>query len=94
MHTSGLPDARGVVGSVHELPREKFSEFHAITIHSRNLLASRGLQDNSLTFVRVPSAVSRMPIEWWSIPPFPFWIENFATHLPDNILAVAEKKER
>ena len=79
---------------VHGLPRETFSEFHTITILDGNLLASRGLRDKSLAFARVPSAVNRKPIEWWSIPPFPFRIESFATHLPDNILAIVEGKEQ
>ena len=87
-------DAGRVVGSVHELPLEKFSESHAITILGGNLVASRGSLDNSLTFVRVPSAMSRTPIEWWSIPPFSYRIKTFATYLPDNILAVAEEKDQ
>jgi len=82
------------VKSIHELPRGTFSEIHTIMALGGNLLASRGLRDNSLAFARVPPAVSRKPIERWSIPPFPFRIEIFATHLADNILAVAEEKEQ
>ena len=80
--------------SVRELPQGTFSEIHTIMALGGNLLASRGLRDNSLTFVRAPSAVSRRPIKRWGIPLFPFRIEIFATHLADNILAVAEEKEQ
>lgn len=58
----------------------------------KGLLVSCG--QNSLAFVRVPSTVGRKPIEWWAISPFPFIIKSVAVHLPDNVLAVVEERER
>jgi hypothetical protein len=81
------------VKSVHALPREIFSESHTITVLGENFLASHAWQDRILNFVRVPTAASQKPIEWWTLPPFPFRIERFTAHVPDNVLAVAEIKE-
>lgn len=79
-----------------ELPQEPFSwwDLTLTMALGGNLLASYGLQGNTLAFVRLPSAMSRTPAEWWSSPVFPFDVRAFAAHLPDNVLAVAEKNEQ
>ena len=85
-------NAGSVVKSVYELPPELFPRRGAIEVLGRNLLVSWG--PDSLAFIRVPSAASRKPIEWWSIPPFPFAIKAVAAHLPDNVVAVAGERGR
>ena len=84
-------NAGRAVKSVHKLPPEVFS--HHFVALGGNLLAGRGSQNpaSSLTFARVPSAATQKPIEWRSIPPFHFTINGIATHIPDNVLAVAEQ---
>ena len=57
------------------------------------LLASHIWQDHTLNFVRVPRAVNQKPIEWWTLPPFPFEIGHFAAHAPENLFVVAEINE-
>lgn len=79
--------------SVYELPLELFSAWHSTTALGRNLIASR-LQGDTLAFARIRPGMTRTPVEWWSTPIFPFDIKAFAVHWPDNVLAVAEVKER
>ena len=49
---------------------------------------------SGLSFVCLPPVTSQQPIKWWSIHPFRFNLEAFAVYLPDNIIAIAEQKER
>jgi hypothetical protein len=81
------------VKSVYELPQEILSISDVITALGGNLLAFHRWKGRILGFVRVPTAVSQKPIEWWTLPPFPFSIERFAAHAPDNVFAVAEMRE-
>lgn len=83
-----------VTESIYELPREFFSALHSTIILGGNLVASRESQGNILNFAHIRPTMTRTPVEWWSTPPFPFEIKAFATHPPDNVLAVAEEKER
>jgi len=84
-------DAGRVVKSAYELPLE-LSQWDATMVLGKGLLVSCG--QYSLAFARVPSTVGRKPIEWWTIPPFPFIIKGVVAHLPDNVLAVIEERER
>ena len=86
-------DTRKAVKSVYDLPQEIFSESHTITVLGGNLLASYIWRGRRVNFIRVPTAVSQKPIEWWTLPPFPFGIEDFAAYAPDNVFVVAEIKE-
>ena len=79
--------------SVYELPREVLSASHAISILGGSLLASHVWRDYMVNFIRVPTAVSQKPIEWWTLPPFPFRIDLFAIRVPENVLVVTEIKE-
>ena len=85
-------DAGRVVKRAYKLPLELSPQWDATMVLGKGLLVSCG--QNSLAFVRVPSTVGRKPIEWWAIPPFPFIIKSVAVHLPDNVLAVVEERER
>jgi len=78
------------VMTVHESPREL--KQHSATVRGRNLIALRNFRHNSLHFLRLPSVANRKPIEWWSIPTFPFRLRVFAVYLPDSILVAAEEK--
>ena len=57
-----------------------------------NVIASYKPLGTTLTFFRVPPVQSQKPIQWWSVPPFPFVIADISTYLPDNILVVAEHR--
>ena len=91
-HAHKWSNAGRVVKRVQELPLGLFSKPHSITALGGGLLASHEPDTNCLAFARIPSVVSRKPIEWWSIPPFPFTISGFAAHVPDNVLVVGEIK--
>ena len=79
--------------SVYELPREVLSESHTTRVLGGSLLASYKWRDHTVNFIRVPTTVSQKPIEWWTLPPFPFGIEHFVAHVPDNVFVVTEMKE-
>jgi len=87
-------NAGGTVKIVYELPPELFPQPGAIGVLGGNLLVSWG--PDSVAIIRVPSAASQKPIEWWSIPPLPlrFPIKGVAAHPPDTVLAVAEERGR
>lgn len=93
-YTRKWSDAGRVVKSDYKLPRALFAVEHVITAIGWNLIASLGPQGNTLGFVRIPRAASPKPIEWWSLPTFPFTIHSFSTYPPDGILVIAEQKER
>ena len=93
-HEHKWSSAGRVTKTIHELPEEIISEGCLIAILDRNLIASPGRWDDSLGLLRVPPVTSRKPIEWWKIPPLPFNPKAFAAYPPDNILALAEEKER
>jgi len=93
-HVDKWSNVERAVKSVYELPREFFSAWHSTTVLGRNLIASRGLQGDTLAFARITPGMTRTPVVWWSTPPFPFNIVTFATHPPDNVLAVVEVKEQ
>jgi len=76
--------------AVHELP----GELSIVTTHGGDVIASYSIEDGSLSFLRLPPVASQLPIKRWSIPQFPFNPNAFAVYPPDNILAVAETKER
>ena len=80
--------------TIHELPKELDFERHFVTTPGSNLIAFRGMEDGPLSFLRLPSVTSQKSIEQWSIPPFPFGLKVFAVYPPDNILAVAEEREK
>jgi len=79
---------------VHELPADLSIQREYTTLHGGGLVASHKPHENDLRFFRIPPATSQKPMEWWSIPPFPFRIRAFAVYPTDGILAVAEEKER
>ena len=66
-----------VTKTIHELSEEIISEGSLIAVPDRNLIASPGRWDNSLSLLRVSPVTSRKPIEWWSIPPLPFNPKDF-----------------
>ena len=78
-----------VVKTIHELPKEMFSGLRSTENHSGGVIASLSQPDNSIGVLRIPPVTSRKPIEWWNIPPFPFYVGAFVMYPPDNILAVA-----
>ena len=80
--------------SVYELPRELFSASRFTTVLGRSLIASSGRRGDTLAFARIKLGMTRTPVEWWNTPLFPFNSEDFATHPPDNLLAVAKAKEK
>ena len=80
------------IKAAHKLPEELIPRW-AYTL-GRNLIAFRSIRGDCLGFLRVPPVASRRPIEWWDVPPLPFDVRAFAAYPPDNILAVAEEKER
>ena len=86
-------NAGKVVKVTHELPEELFIQRYYTTLHGGNIFASHKPYENNIHFFWIPPATSRKPLEWWSIPPFPFFIKAFAVYLTDGILAVAEEKE-
>ena len=50
-------------------------------------------QSKTIDFLHTPSAASRKLTERWSIPQFPFEVLRFVAYPPENVLAVAEKKD-
>ena len=58
------------------------------------LLAVDSAEQNSITFLHIPPVASRKPVEGWSIPPFTFGISGYAAYPPENVLAVAERREK
>jgi len=83
-----------VVKTTHELPEELSIYKIFTTTPGRNLIAYRNPEEGKLSFLHVPPVTGQRPIEWWSIPPFPFIVDVFAVYPPDNLLAVAEEEEQ
>ena len=84
------------MNAVHELPEDLFSIRYTTTRLGRNLIASYNEGDSRLGFLRssIRTAKIRKLIEWWSMPPFNFNVEEVAAYAPDNILTVTEGKGR
>ena len=87
-----------MVKAIQELPEVLSTEKYFIRVLGRNLLAfcKTDLYNCSLSFLRLPAppVTSVKPIERWTIPPLPFEFEAFAVYPPDEVLVVAEIKER
>jgi hypothetical protein len=79
-----------MVENVRKFPPGPFSGWYAVTVLSKNLLASHPAEDRGFTFLRSPLKAS----EEWSVPPLPFKVFGFAAYVPENVLAVAELGER
>ena len=93
-HKHKWSSAGRTVNAVHELPEDLFSIRYPTTRLGRNLIASYNEGDSRLSFLRIRTAKIRKLIEWWSIPPFNFNVEEVAAYAPDNFLAIAEGKGR
>ena len=86
-------DVARVVKSVYELPPEASPSWGHVKHFDGSLrVVSHGLMDGGLTVLRVPSVANRKLIEWWKIPPLPFFVEGFDAYTPDNVLAVAGER--
>ena len=57
-------------------------------------VASRSIERNGRTFLRIPPVASQKPVEGWTIPPFAYDVFDYAVYPPGNVLAVAERGEK
>ena len=69
------------------------SDWNDPVFTGRGLLAMHAHQSKTIDFLHTPSAASRKLTERWSIPQFPFEVLRFVAYPPENVLAVAEKKD-
>jgi hypothetical protein len=86
--------AASVVKSVHKLPEGPFSGWSDDVVLSKDLVASQSIDEPKLAFLRIPPLTTRKAVEGWSVLPFPFEPYGFTAYTPENILAVAEQRER
>ena len=88
-------DVGRVVKTIHELPEDLSRIHHSMETPGWNLIGyrSKSTGDGNISFVRIPPVTSQRPIERWN-PPLPFPVKGFAVYPPDNLLVVAEHKER
>ena len=93
-HKRKWSNAGRVAKTIHELPEELSLEQHLTTTLGWGLIAYCNTEDGSLSFLRPPPVMSQKPIEWWTIPPYPFSLKVFVAYPPDDILVVAEEKEQ
>ena len=56
-------------------------------------LASSSVEPDGLAFLHIPPVASQKPVESWSVPPLSFDIFDYAAYPPENVLAVAERRE-
>ena len=79
-----------MVENIRKFPPGPFSGWYSVTVLSKNLLVSLPAEDHGFTFLRSPLKAS----EEWSIPQPPFKIFSVTAYVPENVLAVAELRER
>lgn len=70
-----------------------FSGWGNTMFMGRNLLAIRAHQSDTVDFLHIPPAMSRVPPERWSIPNLPFEFLHFKAYPPENMLVVTDDLE-
>lgn len=85
-------DATNIAKCLRDVPLEYPISDWSVKIPGRNLLVTVP-DPNGIDFTHIPPAISRKPIERWSIRQLPSEVLCYATYPPKNILAVAKKEQ-
>ena len=93
-HKYKWSNAGRVVKTIHGLPEELSLKRHFATTLGWGLIVYRNKGDGRLSFLRPPPITSKRPIEWWSVPPFPFSLDVFVAYPPDDLLVVTEENQQ
>ena len=87
-------DPTNIAESLREVSLEhSLSSWNDMIFAGRDLLVMHARQSETIDFLHIPSATSQNLTERWSIPQFPFEVLRYVTYPPENVLAVAEKKD-
>ena len=78
-----------VKSRTQKLPPSQFSGWNSAKYLGNGHLVSYLVERNGPTFLHIPSAASRKPIESWTLPPPPFTVFDYAVYSPENVIAVA-----
>ncbi|KAF9649096.1 hypothetical protein BDM02DRAFT_1994298 [Thelephora ganbajun] len=93
-YTRKWANATSITKSTYELPPTQSSGWDNAKYFGNGLLVSSSSKDNDLAFLHVPPVASRKSVESWTISPLPFTIMCYAAYPPENVIAVAESKEK
>jgi len=83
-----------VVKGTLELPPSQPLGWGNVAYLGNGHLATRSVERNDLTFLRIPPLTSQNLVEGWTIPPFAYEVFGYAVCSPENAIAVAERGEK
>lgn len=85
-------DAANLAKDVREVLLEQKSGDWGPGIPGRNLLVGYHHESNAVNLIHIPPAMSRKPIEQWSLPPFQFRLFGHTTYPPKDVLVAVEER--